>query len=95
MEPARTPPSTAPVPVPASELPVPVSELGSGATGRLLAVGGARAFRRRLMELGLLPGTTVRVVRRAPMGGIVELEVRGCRISLRLIEARDLTVEQE
>ncbi|QDU85046.1 Ferrous iron transport protein A [Planctomycetes bacterium Pla163] len=72
---------------------VPVSELVSGASGRLVGIGGARAFRRRLMELGLVPGTLVRVVRRAPMGGIVELEVRRCRISLRLVEARDLTVE--
>jgi ferrous iron transport protein A len=97
-----TPAASTPAPVPVTSpeaVPVfvpeivPVSELASGASGRLVAVGGARAFRRRLMELGLLPGTLVRVVRRAQLGGIVELEVRRCRISLRLVEARDLTVE--
>ena len=64
-----------------------------GALARLVAVGGERAFRCRLMELGLLPGTTVRLIRRVDVGGLVEVEVRGCRLSVRLGEARDVTVE--
>jgi len=45
------------------------------------------------MELGLLPGTQLRVVRRVDIGGLVELEVRGCRLSIRRAEARLLEVE--
>jgi ferrous iron transport protein A len=60
---------------------------------KLLAVGGQRSFRRRLMELGLLPGTAIRLVRRADIGGVLELEVRGCRLSVRHSEARELLVE--
>lgn len=50
-------------------------------------VGGARAFRRRLMELGLLPGTNVEIVRVAPLGDPIELLTRGCFISIRKQDA--------
>ncbi len=57
--------------------------LGPGSNARVVQVGGERGFRRRLMELGLLPGTDVRVVRRVDVGGLVELEVQdpGRRLS--------------
>ena len=67
--------------------------LTPGTTCRVVTVGGQRSFRRRLMELGLLPGTSVRVVRRAGLGNLMELEVRGCHLSLRTSEAADLWVE--
>ena len=55
-------------------------------------VGGARAFRRRLMELGLIPGTTVEVVRVAPLGDPLELSARGCNLSIRRADARMVDV---
>ena len=45
------------------------------------------------MELGFLPGTQVRLVRRVDVGRLVELEVRGCHVSLRRSEAEHLLVE--
>jgi ferrous iron transport protein A len=62
-------------------------DLSDGQAGRLVALDGDRAFRRRLMELGLLPGTQVRVVRRAGIGGVLELEVRRARLTVRTSEA--------
>jgi ferrous iron transport protein A len=56
------------------------------------AVGGERAFRRRLMELGLVPGTAIRMTKVAPMGDPIELLVRGCRLSIRRQEADLLMV---
>ena len=53
----------------------------------LSEVGGERSFCRRLMELGFLPGTSVRLVRRLEVGDLIELEVRGAHISLRGSEA--------
>ena len=66
--------------------------LAIGAEARLVKIGGQRSFRRRLMELGLLPGTPVRIVRRADIGGVLEIEVRGCRVTVRQAEARELLV---
>lgn len=50
-------------------------------------IGGERAFRRRLMELGLVPGTPVEMVGVAPLGDPIELLVRGCSLSIRRGEA--------
>lgn len=71
-----------------------VDSLNPGARARLTEVGGERPFRRRLMELGLLPGTPVRLVRRSDVGGVLEMEVRGCRISVRRREAELIQIEQ-
>lgn len=69
--------------------------LGEVALGRpvtITHVGGERAFRRRLMELGILPGTQIEVVRVAPLGDPIELRVRGCSLSIRRAEARTISV---
>jgi ferrous iron transport protein A len=55
-------------------------------------VGGARSFRRRLMELGLIPGIRVEVLRIAPFGDPIELAVRGCNLSIRAAEAQQVVV---
>jgi ferrous iron transport protein A len=49
----------------------------------------------RLMEMGLLPGTELRFVRRAPMGGPIEVEMRGFHLSLRAQEASNIIVKVE
>jgi Fe2+ transport system protein FeoA len=55
-------------------------------------VGGARSFRRRLMELGIIPGIRVEVLRVAPFGDPLELCARGCNLSIRAAEAREVQV---
>jgi len=50
-------------------------------------VGGDRSFRRRIMEMGLIPGTAIRVVGVAPLGDPITLAVRCGRISIRKDEA--------
>lgn len=72
-----------------------LDDLAVGASGTLVRLGGDRSFRRRLLELGLLPGTPVRLVRRAKLGGVLELEVRRCRLTLRSLEAQQLYVRPE
>jgi len=71
------------------------SDIRPGDHARLHEVGGERSFRRRLMELGFLPGTTVRLVRRISVGDLVEFEVRGGHISLRASEATALIFEND
>jgi len=70
----------------------PLSALPEGSPCRLESLAGERSFRRRLMELGLLPGAHLCLVRRAGLGGLIELEVRGARISMRKSEADGLLV---
>jgi ferrous iron transport protein A len=72
---------------------VPVSDIPPGSSARVTQVGGPRAFRRRLMELGLLPGTSVRLVRWVGIGDLLEVEVRGCHVSLRRGDAQQLLVQ--
>ena len=66
--------------------------LAAGTRARLLEIGGERSFRRRLMEMGLLPGSVVQVVRNIDVGGVMEVEVRRCRVTLRRSEASELFV---
>jgi Fe2+ transport system protein FeoA len=56
------------------------------------AIAGERGFRRRLLELGFLPGSQARVLAAAPMGDPLDVEVGGCRFSLRKAEAASITV---
>lgn len=58
-------------------------------------VGGERAFRRRLMELGLVPGTRVELVAVAPLGDPLELLVRGSSLSIRRADASAVRVRSE
>ena len=71
-----------------------LSDLRPGATAQLLSVGGERSFRRRLMELGLLPGTPLQVVRSGGPAGLVEVIARNCRLSIRKGEAELLHVSE-
>ena len=52
-----------------------------------MSIAGERSFRRRLMELGFVPGTEVSVVRRLDMGDVLEVQLRESRVSLRISEA--------
>lgn len=63
-----------------------------GGEATVVDVGGARPLQRRLMELGILPGTRVRLVRRNLLHGVVELVVRDSHLTLRTQEAGRLAV---
>lgn len=51
------------------------------------------SIRKRMMDMGLLPGTEVSVVRKAPFGGPMVVQFRGYQISFRLSEARHIAIE--
>lgn len=65
----------------------PLSSLPVGAGGRVVEIGIEAGNRARLMEMGLLVGTPVSVVRFAPLGDPVEIKVRGYHLTLRRHEA--------
>ena len=70
-----------------------LATLGVGQRAILRSVRGARAYRRRLLELGFVPGTELRLVRRVGVGDVLEVELRHSRISLRISEADAIEVE--
>ena len=67
-------------------------ELKVGESARVLEVAGEGALRQHFLDMGILPGTVVRVLKLAPMGDPMELLVRGCVLSLRMSEADEITV---
>ena len=69
-----------------------LDRLAPGERGIITSVDCPPVVARRLMELGLIPGTEVEVVRRAPLGDPMEITVRGMHLSLRRSEARHIDV---
>ena len=69
-----------------------LAEVPLGRAVEVQAVEGARAFRRRLLEMGLVPGTSVRIVTVAPLGDPLRIEVRGGEWSIRRTEAAQIRV---
>ncbi len=69
-----------------------LTEIQPGHVVEVVRITGESAFRRRLMELGLVPGTRVELVRVAPLGDPVELLVRGASLSIRKAEASVIEV---
>ncbi|QQO11394.1 ferrous iron transport protein A [Breznakiella homolactica] len=62
----------------------------AGTLGRISRVHGEGALRRRLLDMGLTPGTSVKVVKLAPMGDPMELELRGYSLTLRRADAANI-----
>ena len=76
----------------ADPTPLSLADLAPGADALVEAVDAASPIGRRLLDLGFVPGTAVRVLRRAPLGDPVEYELRGYRLCLRRTEARRVKV---
>lgn len=72
--------------------PVPLSTLFPGAKAVVREVRIPVQHRARLLEMGLLVGTIVEIVRFAPLGDPIELKVRGYHLSLRRHEADQILV---
>ena len=71
-----------------------LKDLEIGKSGVVLTVGGEKGLRRRLLEMGITPRTSVTVKKAAPMGDPIELLLRGYVLSLRLEDAEKITVEE-
>jgi ferrous iron transport protein A len=64
-----------------------LNELPLGQSATVHQLAGPPAVRRRLMEMGITPNTSVHAVRRAPLGDPLDIKVRGYHLSLRRDEA--------
>jgi ferrous iron transport protein A len=78
-------------------MPVPVKSLAGlplGGSAVVRRVSSGRSIARRLMELGLVPGTRVTMLRVAPLGDPIELRVRNYALSIRRSEALTIEVDE-
>ncbi len=76
-------------------MPINLKMLAVGDQGKILGFDKAgKAYRKRLLAMGLTPGTEFQVTRFAPLGDPVEIKIRGFSLSLRKSEATVLLIEK-
>ncbi len=74
---------------------ISLRDLAVGSKGKITGLQkGNKAYRQKLLAMGLTPGTEFSMIRCAPMGDPVEIKVRGFALSLRKDEAETLLVER-
>ncbi len=71
-----------------------LNQLGIGQSARIVSISGEEEIADRIMEMGLIEGTSIRVVRFAPLGDPIEIEARGYHLTLRKQEASLVEIEQ-
>ncbi len=70
-------------------------EMAAGDNGRVTGFRkGSKAYRKKLLSMGLTPGVEFSIIRYAPMGDPIEIKVRGYSLSLRKEEAEAVLIER-
>ncbi|MEQ1603608.1 MAG: ferrous iron transport protein A [Pyrinomonadaceae bacterium] len=69
-----------------------LTNLPVGEDARVISINGKDAVTRRLMEMGLIPGVAVHMVKSAPFGDPIEIRVRGYSLAMRKNEADSIEV---
>ena len=70
-----------------------LKELKAGASARVLSVGGEGALRQHFLDMGVIPGAELTVMKLAPMGDPMELRIHGYELTMRLADAEKITIE--
>ena len=70
-----------------------LSEFRIGETGLVKKVEGEGRFRRRLLDMGVIPGATIYLRKKAPLGDPLEITLRGYELTLRKDEAQLVILE--
>lgn len=71
-----------------------LDKLKVGQQAKIKNLGGQGAIRRRLLDLGLTPNTTINIAKVAPLGDPILVTLRGYQLTLRKEEARHIYVER-
>jgi len=69
-----------------------LNELRPGMKGTIRRVSGEGGLKRRLLDMGIIPGSPFEVVKLAPLGDPVDIKIKGYHLSLRKEEAKQITV---
>lgn len=70
-----------------------LKEMKPGQSGQVVSIGEKGPLKRRIMDMGITPGTAVKVIKTAPLGDPVEINVRGYELSLRKEEAARIEIQ--
>ncbi|MGF7143096.1 ferrous iron transport protein A [Anaerotaenia torta] len=70
-----------------------LNDLKPGQQGIVTSIGEKGPVRKRIMDMGVTPGAAVKVIKVAPLGDPIEVNIRGYELSLRKSEASQITVE--
>ena len=70
-----------------------VKDLAIGQSGRITAVGGEGALRQHLLDMGVIPGAAVTLVKLAPLGDPMEVRLHGYELALRRADGEKITIE--
>lgn len=70
-----------------------LKEMRIGESASVTSVGGSGALRQHFLDMGIIPGTKVSIVKYAPMGDPVEIRLHGYELTLRLADADKIEVE--
>ena len=71
-----------------------LDKLAVGSSAVIRTVGGSGALRCRLLDMGLIPRTAVKLMKVAPMGDPIEIRVRGYELTLRVEDAMKIQVKE-
>lgn len=71
-----------------------LKELKPGESGVVTSIGTKGPIKKRLMDMGVTPGAEIRVIKVAPLGDPVEVNLRGYELSLRKDEAAQIIVSR-
>lgn len=71
-----------------------LDKLKTGSKGIITSVGGSGALRRRLLDMGLTPNTTVMVRKVAPLGDPIELFLRSYELTIRQEDAKKIEIQE-
>lgn len=71
-----------------------LAELAPGESGVIVSVEGSGNVRHRLVDIGVVRGTRVTMVKSAPFGDPLEVKLKGFNLSLRKAEAASITIER-
>jgi ferrous iron transport protein A len=70
-----------------------LSQLKPSVKGTIKLIKSSGALKRKLLDMGVIPGSELEVIRVAPLGDPVEVRVKGYNLSLRKEEAKQVTIE--
>ena len=71
-----------------------IKDLEIGKSAKITKVGGEGALRQHFLDMGLIPGAQITMIKFAPMGDPVEIKIHGYELTLRLADAEKIEIDK-